>query len=338
MQLVVGDKAPAFVGATASGRFFSLDAQAGRPALIVSLGALDGCAAQAAFQTLLLAMPKLATAGIDVIPITSMAAGLAFASAPEAADTMVYVTGAGGLETLSADGKPAVLAIDGAGRSVGLFVLDSAEQLLQRAAALAPCFARDAGRVCRAAAPVLFIPNVASPELCEALIAHFEASPHEAGRMAAVVGASGDKNKLDEQIKHRRDMELTPDSPLHGEVLNILSARVVPEIKKAFQKDVGYADRILIARYDDTGGYFKRHRDNALPHTAFREFAVSLNLNTHAYEGGELRFPEYDDNAYSPPAGAAGVFSASVLHEAAAVTKGSRYVALTFLSSTPGQA
>lgn len=338
MQLVVGEKAPALVGATASGRFYSLDAQAGRPAVIVALGALEGCAATAALETLRQARPALAAAGVDLAPITTLDSGLTFAGAPDAAELVIHVTGAGGLETLNAGGRPAVMAIDAAGRLVALFPLESTEQLAGEVAALTPRLARDPGRLCHSAAPVLMIPNVASPETCEALIAHFEASPHEAGRMAAQLGANGEQNKLDESIKHRRDMELTAGQPLYDEVLGLLGGRVVPEIKKAFQKDVGYVDRILIARYDDTGGYFKRHRDNALPHTAFREFAVSLNLNTHAYEGGGLRFPEYDDNDYSPPAGAAGVFSASVLHEAAPVTRGRRYVVLTFLSSQPGQA
>jgi len=123
---------------------------------------------------------------------------------------------------------------------------------------------------------------------------------------------------------------------MHAEVMDAMARRCAPEIKRAFQKDVGYADRILIARYDDDGGYFKRHRDNALPHTAFREFAVSINLNTQEYEGGELMFPEFDDAGYSAPAGGAMIFSASLLHEAAPVTKGRRYVILSFLSSTPG--
>jgi predicted 2-oxoglutarate/Fe(II)-dependent dioxygenase YbiX len=94
----------------------------------------------------------------------------------------------------------------------------------------------------------------------------------------------------------------------------------------------------LIARYDDTGGYFKRHRDNALPHTAFREFAISLNLNTDEYEGGELLFPEFSDDRYSPPAGGAVVFSSALLHEAAPVLKGRRYVLLSFLCSAEAQA
>ncbi len=96
---------------------------------------------------------------------------------------------------------------------------------------------------------------------------------------------------------------------------------------------MAHADRILVARYDDSGGYFRRHRDNAAPQTAFREFAISINLNTQDYDGGELLFPEFDDHRYSPPARSAIIFSASLLHEAAPVTRGSRYVALSFLCS-----
>ena len=145
-------------------------------------------------------------------------------------------------------------------------------------------------------------------------------------------------HKLDESLKRRRDIELAAGTPMHAEVMDAMARRCAPEIKRAFQKDVGYADRILIARYDDDGGYFKRHRDNALPHTAFREFAVSINLNTQDYEGGELMFPEFDDSGYSAPAGGAMIFSASLLHEAAPVTRGRRYVALSFLSGATAQA
>ena len=144
--------------------------------------------------------------------------------------------------------------------------------------------------------------------------------------------------KLDETKKKRRDVELTADTPLHAAVLNVLAYRCAPEIKRAFQADITFADRILLARYDDTGGYFTRHRDNIAPQTAFREFAISINLNTQEYEGGELLFAEFDDHRYSPPAGSARIFSASLLHEAAPVTKGSRYVLLSFLCSAKAEA
>jgi predicted 2-oxoglutarate/Fe(II)-dependent dioxygenase YbiX len=93
-----------------------------------------------------------------------------------------------------------------------------------------------------------------------------------------------------------------------------------------------------LARYDDTGGFFKRHRDNLAPQVAFRDFAVSMNLNTDDYDGGELSFPEFGAHRYRPPAGSAAIFSASLLHEVAPVTRGRRYVALSFLSGAASQA
>jgi predicted 2-oxoglutarate/Fe(II)-dependent dioxygenase YbiX len=332
LQLTVGDKAPGFVGATACGRFFSLDAQAGRPALIVALGSLAPQAARAAFD----AMTKACPAGIDVVPIAPISPHFAAAFAdPAGRGALITVADAGGLETWQVDGAPGVMAIDRSGRIVALASLDGPGAPARILEQVAPLVCADAGRVCASAAPLLVVPGVISRERCQAFIDHFEASPHEQGRMASFNDA-GAAHKLDESLKRRRDIELTAETPWHGEVMEVMARRCVPEIKRAFQKDVGYADRILIARYDDDGGYFKRHRDNALPHTAFREFAVSINLNTHEYQGGGLRFPEFDDNEYGAPAGGAMIFSASLLHEAAPVTQGRRYVILSFLSSTPG--
>ena len=56
---------------------------------------------------------------------------------------------------------------------------------------------------------------------------------------------------------------------------------------------------------------------------------MSLNLN-ESYEGGALRFPEYGPDHYRPAAGDAVVFSCSLMHEALPVTRGERYVLLSF--------
>jgi len=72
------------------------------------------------------------------------------------------------------------------------------------------------------------------------------------------------------------------------------------------------------------------HRDNLSPSTEHRRFTLSLNLN-EGYEGGHLRFPEYGAYLYRPGAGGAVVFSGSHLHEALPVTRGKRYVLLSFL-------
>jgi predicted 2-oxoglutarate/Fe(II)-dependent dioxygenase YbiX len=156
--------------------------------------------------------------------------------------------------------------------------------------------------------------------------------------MASVDGGDGLVNRIDPAKKHRRDLVLDPGEPLHAEVASAIETRLLPEISKAFQAEVAYVDRILIARYDETGGYFRRHRDNSSPHVAFREFALSANLNTGEYQGGGLLFPEYNDHQHQPPAGSACVFSASLLHEATPVTRGARYVLLTFLHGQAAEA
>ena len=65
---------------------------------------------------------------------------------------------------------------------------------------------------------------------------------------------------------HRHDFVIGPRDL--GGVLNGLIRAVRPEIKKA--------------QYDDPGGYFRRHHDNSVPSVAFRQFALSVNLNTGA--------------------------------------------------------
>jgi predicted 2-oxoglutarate/Fe(II)-dependent dioxygenase YbiX len=103
-------------------------------------------------------------------------------------------------------------------------------------------------------------------------------------------------------------------------------------VNKAFCYGSFQFDRVLIACYDaERGDYFRRHRDNSTPATAHRRFALTLNLNSDEYDGGELVFPEYGDYRYKPPTGAAVVFSCSLLHEALPVTRGQRFALLSFL-------
>ncbi len=309
------------------GGFYSSDAQAGRPAVLVTLGAPEPEAAGVVFGWVERALAALEGAGVDIAPLAPAGAALEWAALAPAGlrDRIVYVVEAGGLEMFALEGQAAAILIDRSGRIMGMCPVHAAHDLV----ALAQAETREPSRTMATSAPALIIPNLVSREFCRALIDHFEASPHTEGVMASFADGVA-YAKLDESKKRRRDIELTPEAPLYGPVLDILSRRCIPQIKQAFQKDMAFIDRILIARYDDTGGYFRRHRDNATPQTRFREFAISLNLNTDEYEGGELLFPEYDDHGYSPAAGGAIIFSASLLHEAAPVTKGSRYVLLSF--------
>ena len=210
---------------------------------------------------------------------------------------------------------------------------DAAEAALAAVAVLP----REAAQAVILPAPVLHVPGIFSPAFCRELIAHFETSPHQVGGMAAIDAQGNAVHKIDAAKKHRNDFVLGPRDPYLSGVLNGLIRSVLPEMKKAFHIDACHTDRFVIARYDDAGGYFRRHRDNAAPAVAFRQFALSVNLNSEEYEGGDLLFPEYNSHRYKPGTGAGVVFSCSLLHEAAPVTKGRRYVLLTFLHNAEAQ-
>jgi predicted 2-oxoglutarate/Fe(II)-dependent dioxygenase YbiX len=329
VSLTIGDRVPGIFGATADGLVYSLDIQAGRPALVIALDSLSPEAARGMLQRIAAAAPGMRALGGDIVPLASIGA---FAKEADlrGQGPIVFVAEACGLERAVFDGHPGAIVLDRSGRILDLQPATAETDLAGLFAAAVARAPRETARLDACPAPVLVIPNVATPELCRQLIDHFEASPHSQGVMASYVDGEA-QARLDLDKKKRRDIELPAGSEIHTLALGLVAARIAPEVKRAFQRDITFADRILIARYDDDGGYFKRHRDNAAPQTAFREFAVSLNLNTDDYEGGELLFPEYNDHRYSPPAGGAIVFSASLLHEAAPVTRGSRYVLLTFL-------
>jgi len=179
-------------------------------------------------------------------------------------------------------------------------------------------------------APVLTLPSVFEPVLCHRLIEGYEtAGGEESGFMREKDG----KTVLVLDHKHKRRSDWTiADETLRDTLRQRIRRRLIPEIEKAFQFKVTRMERYIVACYDaSVGGYFQPHRDNTTKGTAHRRFAVTINLNSDEYEGGELMFPEYGRAIFKPPVGGAVVFSCSLLHQALAVTKGKRYAFLPFL-------
>ncbi len=181
-------------------------------------------------------------------------------------------------------------------------------------------------------APVLIIPRIFEPDFCKELI---EGYHNYGGEMSGFMRDVNGKTVLMHDLNHkvRRDW-LIDDShvELRDRIQSRFNRRVIPEIKKAFQFDATRMERYLVSCYKaEEGGHFRPHRDNTTKGTAHRCFAISLNLNTEEYEGGDLRFPEFGDQKYRPPSGGCCVFSCSLLHEATPVTKGERFAFLPFL-------
>lgn len=177
-------------------------------------------------------------------------------------------------------------------------------------------------------APVVIVPRIFEPELCQALIRYYEKTGGEdSGYMKKENGVI--KGVIDYDMKRRHDC-LIEDAALSKMVADRIRTRLLPEILRVFRFQATRMERYLIACYDgDSGGFFRPHRDN--DGDGHRQFAVSLNLNTEEYTGGDLRFPEYGLQTYRPPSGGACVFSCSLMHEATPVTAGRRFVFLPFL-------
>jgi predicted 2-oxoglutarate/Fe(II)-dependent dioxygenase YbiX/peroxiredoxin len=184
-------------------------------------------------------------------------------------------------------------------------------------------------------APVLMAPRIFEPEFCKRLIAYYEQTGGTvSGFMRDVNGKTVAMH--DRSHKRRKDC-IIEDAHLRDQARARVQRRLIPEIEKAFQFKATRMERYLVACYEGADqGHFRRHRDNTTAGTAHRKFAVTLNLNSEQYEGGELMFPEFGRRTYKPPTGGAVVFSCSLLHEATPVTKGVRYVFVPFLYDEAG--
>ena len=235
--------------------------------------------------------------------------------------------------TLSAEGveNPMWIVLDPAMRLMLMAPLSAGEALFKRLRAL-PTVDAHAGTPLNA--PVLIVPRVFEPEMCQRLIAFYEANGGApSGVMREVDGKT--VGVLDD-FKRRRDATIE-DGTLRNELRARIKRRLLPEVAKAFQFTATHIERYIVAHYDAAdGGYFRAHRDNTTAATAHRRFACSINLNAEEYAGGDLRFPEFGSRTYRPPTGGAVVFSCSLLHEATPVTRGRRYAFLPFLYDQAG--
>ena len=210
---------------------------------------------------------------------------------------------------------------------------DGAAQADAALAALAALGAPEAPREVASPAPVLLLPRALESGFCGELVDtwHGQETFYSGGH-DSLSDRESDYGAGVKISKVRRDLEIT-DPALQKRLAAAFGRRIVPAVAKAFSFDTQRTTGFKIGRYGgEKGGYFRPHRDNLTPAVAHRRFAVSLLLNDPAaYDGGALTFPEFGSALYRAPAGAALIFSCSLLHEVTPVTRGHRFVLLTFL-------
>ena len=333
----VGEPAPFFAAATDGVDRYSLDVAAGRWIVLMFFGTAgqdvtaDGLA-EAIKRRELFDGRNAAFFGVSVDPLDRSERGL-INSDPgirffwdfDLAVTRLYgLVEEGGL-------RPGLFLIDPAFRVAMSAPIDATGVVLDQLArelAAGPIEAQTQH------APVLTLPRILEPELCDALVTLYRVSGPTPSGFAKDVGGQT-VQLIDPKLKRRSDVFID-DEDIREALRVRLEARLFPMLKRALGWQAEHIERYLICRYgEEEQGFFSRHRDDVTAGTAHRKFAVSLNLND-GYEGGDICFPEFGPRLYRPPLGGATVFACGLLHEATPVTKGERFAFVPFLYDADG--
>lgn len=104
-----------------------------------------------------------------------------------------------------------------------------------------------------------------------------------------------------------------------------------PLIRQAWALNLTRHSPAQIVRYRP-GGFYRVHED-AIEEPAFRYFSVVCYLNDD-FEGGETAFPSLA-YAVMPRCGKAIIFPSAYPHSAAPVTRGEKYVLVSWLTGPP---
>lgn len=309
----------------------AFDPYAGRAIVLAFVGSALGGAAEFALRALAVHR-RLFDKGEAAFFVVAAESGLGPEAALEAGFPWVRFLWDGGDMARAFGAERSLVVLDPMLRVIDVAPLEESDRALLQ---LSGAAAADTERAIRPPAPILVLANVFEPDVCAHLVAAFEhAGGKESGFMEDVCGRPIEN--FDGAWKRRRDFHLT-DPRLIASLRARIARRVCPETKKAFQMRPTRIERDLVARYDaESGGHFGPHRDDTGISVAHRQFAVSINLNAD-FDGGEISFPEYSRQTFKAAPGTAVVFSASIVHQVSRVTRGRRYVFLTFLFDEEGE-
>ncbi len=242
-------------------------------------------------------------------------------------DAERHVHGAYGV---ASDGPPVVVVLDPNVRVTAVHTLEDLDTAIAAVSGDVDAAAHDqTDATMRRHAPVLLVPGALDAALCDRLVDLWGSG--DTVETGVETTADGARHEVRDELRKRRRDHTVTDGELVRTLTDHIGRRVMPEVGKAFAYRATRFEGFKVGCYQDTDrGFFEPHRDNLSAATAHRRFALTLNLNDD-YEGGELRFPEYGRQRYRPAKGEALVFSGSHLHEVLPVTRGHRFVLLSFL-------
>ena len=173
-------------------------------------------------------------------------------------------------------------------------------------------------------APVLVIPDAVSQELCREIIDYWQIGEKYEGTVGV-----GKNRQVRTKIKRRKDVDIR-DKVFLERLDDLLSKAVLPEMRKISSIEITHREIYKIGCYSaEDAGHYGQHRDTSVLSLAHRRYSMSLCLNDD-FEGGGLNFPEYGPEVYRVKAGTAIIFPSTLMHRVLPVTKGQRYVMVSF--------
>lgn len=338
--LDVGDIVPRWPLKRRNGEPFDVhaDSESGNIHALVFLGDPSAEASRAAVEAFSARRDDLDALGVRVrLVVSGVAAGdMAFPVLTDtdgAASRMAGLTVALGKVT---GGGPAVLVIapnQHLSARIGPDAGNPAEAALATIGPMAE--RRRAGLVPVMHPPVLVVPDVFNDADCKRLINIYAMQGNEfvePGHNQLQGRTTDCKMRIPDYGRDDRIDHWVCSAETNNVIDGRIGPRLIPEIHRAFNYRVTRHERYRIACYEGAQKGSKHgHRDNTQPVVAHRRFAVTINLNSDEYEGAEIRFPEFSEAVYKPPAGAAIVFSCSLLHEVMPMRSGRRFALLAFL-------
>ncbi|MGA7803844.1 2OG-Fe(II) oxygenase [Bradyrhizobium sp.] len=340
-DLSAGDRAPVCMGLTAKGTLYASEAQSGRAVVMILARTLESPGLPALLTAFSEQADALAAHEVDLVALIGedVTSIFEFALANPGRVTLV-----GSLnDFLQRAGyhgaAPQVLVLDRNQRVAARFAAADAASMVASTMTTVTALPDEAAGDVWMPAPVLILPNLLDPELCQELIALHDSGPCSDSPSLALDQRGRPVSGINHSLKKRSDFLLERDHPMSIRIGDIMQRRCIPEIKRAFQAHVSHTDRYNIACYPGDGGHFQRHRDNRPELISFRKFALSINLTSSAggYKGGFLRLPEFNSHHYRLATGSGVIFSVALLHEITPVLSGNRYVLITHFHDEEGE-
>ncbi len=150
---------------------------------------------------------------------------------------------------------------------------------------------------------------------------------------AAEVHATQDQNGSGVHRQYRSAQSLVPanDSVFRKEFAEMMDQIIRPLIRSAWTTDFPNHCGTHLVRYQP-GGFYVPHIDT-IPEEKYRYFTFLCYLNDD-FEGGETSFPQLNLSV-KPESGKAILFPSSYLHGAEPVTRGEKYVLISWLTGRP---